>query len=81
MENYQNFTMKSMKDMKGGEEEMLSSPRLTFMLFMSFVVEKPLLLIKTHAHLLTLVHEHADAEPLILNSEMRTTDCRMEWDT
>jgi len=39
--------MKSMKDMKGGEEKMLSSPRLTFMLFMSFVVEKPLLLIKT----------------------------------
>jgi len=45
--NYQNFTMKSMKDMKGGEEKILSSPRLTFMLFMSFVVEKPLLLIKT----------------------------------
>jgi len=34
--NCQNFTMKSMKEMKGGEEEMLSSPRL---IFVSFVVE------------------------------------------
>ena len=69
-----------MKSMKGGGEK-LSSHCLTFMLFMSFVVEKPLLLIKTHAHLLTLVHEHVHAKPLILNPEMRTTDCRMEWDT
>jgi len=37
--NCQNFTMKSMKDMKGGEEKMLSSLRLTFVLFMSFMVE------------------------------------------
>jgi len=36
--NYENCTMKSMKDMKGGGER-LSSHCLTFMLFMSFVVE------------------------------------------